>query len=481
MLSACFRTFAVLLGLVSLSAVCTAQSTSQPNDRAIATTVSALQAVTAARIDRAVAQILADTGVPSASLSVVQQGRVVYSHAYGKARLEPPTEASTETRYEIGSISKQFTAAAMLLLQEDGKVNLDDPVSKYFPDLTRSTEVTLRMVLSHTSGYQDYWPEDYVMPPMLKPVTTGYILDTWAKKPLDFEPGTQWQYSNTNYAIAAAIIEKVSGVPYFNFIQSRILAPLEMHSAIDVDTGEARSADAQGYYRHALGPPRPAPREGKGWMFGAFELAMTPRDLSLWNISLINRTLLKPESYQQMFTSAKLKDGTDSHYGLGVFTTPRNGHAAVSHGGESSGFVSQDIVFPDDHAAISVFTNEDAVNAAAEIAREITPLILGNGSLFQTAETEALAIFTNLQRGKIDRTLLTPNCNAYFSRQALDDFATSLTPLGSPLSFHQTSEELRGGMIQRVFLADFGKLRLNINTYVMPDGKYEQYLVVPTK
>ena len=114
-------------------------------------------------------------------------------------------------RYSIGSISKQFTATAILLLQEQGKLSLDDPVGKYIPGLTRGDEVTIRQILSHTSGYQDYWPEDYVMTPMLGPETAQQILDTWAKKPLDFEPGTQWQYSNTNFVIAGRIVEKVTG------------------------------------------------------------------------------------------------------------------------------------------------------------------------------------------------------------------------------------------------------------------------------
>jgi D-alanyl-D-alanine carboxypeptidase len=478
---------ASLLSLLLLSFVASfapnGLSQSAPPAAPAANSATSLSKKMTAGIDTAAEKILTETGVPSASLAVVQQGRIVYSHAYGKARLEPPVIATAEMRYEIGSVSKQFTAAALLLLQEEGKVQLDDPVAKYLPDLTRAGEVTLRMILSHTSGYQDYWPQDYVMQPMLQPVSTAHILETWAKKPLDFDPGTQWQYSNTNFVIAAAVIEKASGQPYFRFIQSRILDPLGIHSAIDADTGVPMVADAEGYYRHALGPLRPAPKEGQGWMFGAFELAMTPRDLALWDISLINRSLLKPDSYAQMFTSFKLKDGTDTHYGLGVFTSPRAGHAAVSHSGEASGFVSDNVVFPADHVAIAVFTNQDASSAASSIAHEVMDLLLPAAlvSASGSDESEALAIFTGLQGGKIDRRLLTPNCSAYFSQQALDDYSSSLQPLGSPTSFRLLREESRGGMTQRIFRAEFPTRRLIINAYVMPDGKYEQYLVAPTE
>jgi len=235
------------------------------------------------RQDAFATQVLEQTGVPSASVAIVKGGKLVYAHAYGKARLDPATPATPEMRYSLGSISKQFTAAAILLLQEQGKLSIDDAVGKYLPGLTRGDEVTIRQILSHTSGYQDYWPEDYVMTPMLRPETAQQILDTWAKKPLDFEPGTQWQYSNTNFVIAGAIIENVSGQKLMDFLQQRIFHPLGMKSAWNSDEAKLTQADATPYYRNALGPLRPAPKEGRGWTFAMGELAMTAHDLALWD------------------------------------------------------------------------------------------------------------------------------------------------------------------------------------------------------
>ena len=128
---------------------------------------SQLPADVAEKIDKLATETLTRTGVPSASIAVVKDGQVVYVKAYGDAKLEPKTPATAQMRYSIGSISKQFTAASILLLQEQGKLSLDDKVGKYIPDLTRANEVTIRQLLSHTSGYQDYWPQDYVMKPML--------------------------------------------------------------------------------------------------------------------------------------------------------------------------------------------------------------------------------------------------------------------------------------------------------------------------
>jgi D-alanyl-D-alanine carboxypeptidase len=447
-----------------------------------AQTVNTLPNDVRTKVDAIAEQVLKATGVPSASIAIVKDGKVAYAHAYGLARLEPPLPATPEMRYSIGSISKQFTAAAILLLQQDGKLNLNDPVSKYLPDLTRANEVTLRMLLAHTSGYQDYWPQDYVMPPMLNAVTASEILNQWAKKPLDFEPGTKWQYSNTNYVIAGLVIEKVSGMPLMRFLQLRIFTPLDMKSVYNSDEARLTTSDATGYYRHALGPLRPAPKEGTGWLFAMGELAMPAYDLALWDISVINRSLLQPASYEQMFDEVKLKDGGATNYALGLEVSRRDGKLELEHTGEVSGFVSDNIVYVDDKAAVAVLTNQDAVSAASSIGRQIGNLILNRaGTDTSESEAKAAAIFTGLQEGTIDRALFTPNCNAYFSEEALQDFSKSLKPLGKPLSFRQVRTSLRGGMTFRGYRVTFPTQQLIVTVYEMPDGKIEQYLVMPAQ
>jgi D-alanyl-D-alanine carboxypeptidase len=434
------------------------------------------------KVDAAAEQVLKATGVPSASIAIVRDGKVAYTHAYGLARLEPPLPATPAMRYSIGSISKQFTAAAMLMLQQDGKLSLNDPVSKYLPELTRANEVTLRMLLAHTSGYQDFWPQDYVMPPMLNAVTANEILNQWAKKPLDFDPGTKWQYSNTNYVIAGLIIEKASGMPLMRFLQLRVFAPLDMKSVYNSDEARLTTADATGYYRHALGPLRLAPKEGKGWMFAAGELAMPAYELALWDISLINRSLMQPSSYEQMFDEVKLKDGGSTHYALGLDVKRRDGHLELEHSGEVSGFVSESVVYPDDKAAVAVLTNQDAISAASTIGHQIGNLILNRAdSDFSESEAKASAIFAGLQDGKIDRALFTPNCNAYFSEEALQDFSQSLKPLGKPISFRQFRTSLRGGMTFLAYHVAFATQQLTVTVYEMPDGAIEQYLVMPSQ
>jgi len=430
------------------------------------------------KIDALAANTLARTGVPSASVAVVKDGQIAYLHACGDARLEPRTAAQSQMRYSIGSISKQFTATAVLLLQEQGKLSLDDKVGKFIPYLTRANDVTIRQLLSHTSGYQDYWPQDYVMPMMLQPVTAQKILDLWARKPLDFDPGTKWQYSNTNFVIAGLIVEKVSGMPLLKFLQDKVFTPLGMKSVANIDQEKLGDTDPIGYMRYALGPLRPAPKEGKGWLFAAGELAMPVEELAKWDISMIDQTLLKPASYREFETEVVLKNGLGTHYGLGIDVSSEFGHRSLSHSGEVSGFTAENMVFPDERVAVAVLTNQDAAGAAGDIAKGIAPLLLVSDDPQTAAKLEqARKIFQGLQHGSIDRSLFTDNANFYFSEQALKDFASGLGPLGTPQEFTQIRQSLRGGMKLRVYRISFPNKILRAWTYEMPDGKLEQYQI----
>lgn len=453
----------LLIALLLASATLTAQELS-PDSKAA--------------IDKAVSDVLAKTGAPSASVAVVKDGKIAYERAYGTANLETKLAASPQMRYSIGSISKQFTATAVLLLAEDGKLSLDDKVVRWLPELTRAKDVSIRQLLSMTSGYQDFWPQDYVMPMMMKPATAQDIMNGWAKKPLDFEPGTKWQYSNTNYVIAGAIVERVSGMPLLQFLQQRIFTPLGMKSVVDTDEAALGPNDPMRYMRYALGPVRPAPKEGKGWMFAAGELAMTAHDLALWDISIINQSVLQPASYRALETEVQLNNGVGSRYGLGVSVGSSDGRRVISHGGEVSGFTANNAVYPDNGAAIAVLTNMDATSASGQISSKIASTVFATtDSGAAAALDQAKKIFEGLQHGQIDRSLFTSNANAYFSDQALKDFASSLGPLGTPQEFTQASQSLRGGMTLRNFRVKFAQKTLRAWTFTMPDGKTEQYMV----
>jgi CubicO group peptidase (beta-lactamase class C family) len=431
-----------------------------------------------ARIDSAARAVLAGTGAPSASVAVVRGGELVLEQAYGEARTGTP--ATSAMRYAIGSVSKQFTATAILLLAEEGKLSLDDSVARWFPRLTRAGEVTLRQLLSMTSGYQDYWPQDYVFTAMQSPTTADAIMQRWAGQALDFDPGSSWQYSNTNYVIAAAVVERVAGMPFMTFLKQRVFDRLGMTSVADFDAGPLRASDAGAWLRNAVGPLRPAPKEGKGWLFGAGQLAMTARDLATWDLALMNQTIVTPESHRSLATATVLTGGTATGYGLGVNIGMVGGRRRISHGGAVSGYTTTNLVYPDDKAAIVVFTNiyPGGGGASGQIASRIAGIILTSTDTADAPANEmARRVYDGLMRGTIDRNLLTQNASDYFTPQVLADYAASLGPLGAPAEFISSGSSVRGGVRIRGYQIKAGSMTLNLTMMVRPDGKIEQYVV----
>jgi CubicO group peptidase (beta-lactamase class C family) len=433
--------------------------------------------VPAGELDRAVILALQTSGASSVSVAIVEGGHTVYAKAFGKANIQNDTSATPETRYAIGSISKQFTAVALLLEQEKGKLSLKDKVGKYFPDLTQAKDVTIRELLSHTSGYEDYAPQDYLIPDWTKPTSATDILQRWARKPLNFTPGTQWQYSNTNFVLAAQIFEKVSGEPLVLFLHKTIFEPLGMTSAGNCTV--RGSADAQAYTRYALGPPRPVGREAEGWYLGAAELCMTAPDLAKWNTAVIGKRILSAKSYGEFTEDVKLADGKPTHYGLGVQVGEFHETPQIMHSGEVSGFLAMNRVCPAKGIAVTVLSNEDGVNLIGPLSEQLALMMLQPG---QSAENEKVdgqirGILDGLRAGQVDRGLFTPDANSYFSQTSLEDYRRSLEPLG-PLKFLiRQSTQQRGGMTHLNYRAQYERKTVTLNIYRLPSGKFEQFMV----
>jgi D-alanyl-D-alanine carboxypeptidase len=427
-----------------------------------------------AQIDRIAADALKETGVPSASIAVVTDGKLQFARAYGHQRGEG-SPAVTEADYAIASMSKQITGAAILLLAEDGKLSLDDPVSKYLSDLTDADRITIRQLLSHTSGYRDYWPQNYAFSAMFTATQPQGILDRWAKQPLDFAPGSQWQYSNTGFVAAGLIVEKVSGEPFMPFLQRRVFQPLGMKVG-DADLDLTR-ADAQPFTRFALGPVRPAKPVAAGWLYAAGQLATNPSEWAKWSLARIDRKLMKPESWAEQEREVMLSDGKGTRYGLGVFTDEVRGRTRIHHGGAAVGYLSEDRVYPADRAAVLVFVNADFGNAHTAIADRIEAMILG-----QDPDTAAArALFDGLRSGNPDRSRYTANFNAYLTPQVLADHRASLMPLGEPQSFVRLGRpRLRGGFTSEVFEVRYPDRKLVISMRAEPNGgKVEEFLIYP--
>ncbi len=455
---------------------------------AVANTLHAqLPADTEAKVAAIATKVLADTGVPSASVGIVQNGAIVYTHAFGMANLKPAKPADAAMAYPIGSISKQFTATAALLLQQQGKLSIDDPVAKYFPELTRAGDITLRNLMTMTSGYEDFAPQDYSIPAWYQPRKPIDTIHEWATKPLDFEPGTQYQYSNTNYVLLALIIEKVTGEPFYQYLREAVLNPARLPDVFNAYT-DREKLQVTGYQSFALQPPRVLPLEAPSWYFGDGELAMPTASLLTWDLTLIHQTLLSAASYKEMETPYVLKDGKPSTYGLGLHIPPlesHNGHRELEHSGEVGGYVAENIVFPDDKLAIVVLTNEVASEAAGQIGNQVLALLLPEAIHIKPhpapdpVTLQLPGILASFAKGQIDRSLFTANCNSYFSAEALSDYKSTLAPLGTVTKVDRVQTNQRGGMTFGLYLITFSSgSTLTLDTYTLPDGKIEQLLIL---
>jgi CubicO group peptidase (beta-lactamase class C family) len=253
-----------------------------------------------------------------------------------------------------------------------------------------------------------------------------------------------------------------------------------MTSVADFDAGPLPASDAGAYLRNALGPLRPAPKEAKGWLFGAGQLAMTAHDLVLWDLAVINRTVLRPTSYRAQQTDMLLEAGNASGYGLGVGIGAPGGRRRISHGGAVSGYTTSNWIFPDERAAIVVFTNiyPGAAGAPGQIAQRIADIIFAAAdSVSAEAHESARRIYEGLTQGTIDRALFTPAANAYFTPDVVADYAASLAPLGAPTEFARDGETLRGGLRIRSYRIRAGGVSMELTTMALPDGRLDQYII----
>lgn len=432
------------------------------------------------KIDQAVQEVLRSTGTPSAQVGVAAGGTVVFTAAYGRARLEPPAPATLDMKYGVGSVSKQFTAAAVMILLEQGKLRLDDPVSTWFPELAHSSDVTLRNLLNQVSGYTDYYTEDYLTPELATATTPIAIIRRWTSKPLDFAPGTKWEYSNTNYGLAALIVEKVSGLPFFQFLQDSVLQPAGLMHVIDLGGSEV-PAVPQGYIHFGFGPARATPREAPGTVFGAGQLAMPIGDLLLWDSVVMHRKVLKPSSWQILQAEFDLPDGTGDGYGMGFFLEARNNRRVIEHSGGLNGFTTLNQLYPAEDVAIGVLINGDT--STGKLVKAIEDVVFSPGAqapVVPDASAEALTktALGQLAQGRIDRKLLHPNLDFFFTGQVLADYKASLGPLGKITKLEVLEHLERGGMDGWVYrVTGSAGTAIQVFVYITRDGKLDQLLL----
>jgi CubicO group peptidase (beta-lactamase class C family) len=312
--------------------------------------------------------------IPGAALLVSRGGKIVRAQGYGLANVELQVAVKPETIFQSGSMGKQFTATAIMMLVEDGKISLDDPLNKYFPDSPAPwKQVTIRELLSHTAGFTDY-PKSF---DMRRDYTEAQMLKIVQAIPLAYAPGTSWSYSNLGYLTLGILIHKVTGEFYGDFLQERIFRPLGMNTTRIISEADIVPNRAAGYrlVKGAL--------KNQEWVSPTVNttadgsLYFSIMDLAKWDAALYGEGLLKQSSLEKMWTIAKLKNGkpNSGHYGFGWFIENKKGDNVVEHEGQWQGFETMISRYRDDKLTVVVLTNLDSA-APGAIADRVAEIYL---------------------------------------------------------------------------------------------------------
>jgi D-alanyl-D-alanine carboxypeptidase len=438
-----------------------------------------------AAIDSYVAGQVHDKGYVGLSLAIARDGQIVFAKGYGKSSLEPAADVGVDTSFAIGSITKQFTCACIFMLAEEGKLSVQDPVSKYYPGLARAADITLYDLMSHVSGYPDYYPLDFVDRRMLKPIELDKLIQDYAGAKLDFDPRTRWSYSNTGFIILGRVVEKVSGDTFGQFLERRIFKPLMMEHTY-FEPGKSVQGLARGYTSFALGAPETAVPEAEGWIYSAGGIFASASDLARWDLALATGKVLKPDSYKFMTTARRLANGKSAGYGCGLVIAERDGEAILRHSGAVSGYLAYNAIVPRTKSAVVLLSNSE-LHGVDAIHETILGLVLKDQTEKEgpavpkvkglDAKAAALDFFHQLQAGKVDRTKLGEEFSVFLTDDRVKAASERFKPLGEPEKVEVRGTYERGGM-------EVARIRMTFKTTVLtgllyrtPDGIIQQLLL----
>lgn len=309
------------------------------------------------RIDAFVHRAMARQHIAGLSLAVAQDGRILYARGYGYRNVAKRLPATPDTIYNLASDSKQFAAAAILLLQQDGKLDIDDKLARYLPDFPNADRITVHELLDHTSGLGDYL--DLIDNTTLTPAKVRAAV---YKVKLKFPPGSKYEYSNSNYIVAGMVVEKVSGTPFDDFLRRRILKPLDLRST---SVGTAPMDLPQGALGYTVARNRTVPTVQQTALqldYPDGGINSTVLDLVKWDDALDSGRVVNKRLLKIMFTPSSHKTDWPGGYGLGLVISHMNGHREVFHTGEWTGFTGENATFPDDHFVTVILTNTDQLD-----------------------------------------------------------------------------------------------------------------------
>jgi CubicO group peptidase (beta-lactamase class C family) len=423
--------------------------------------------------------------IPGLSIAVVRDGKVVKAKGYGLANVELDVPATADTVYQSGSVGKQFTATAVMMLVEAGKLRLDDKVRQHLPTAPeRWKDMTIRHLLTHTAGIKNYDDNDL---DYRKDYTEDELLRLAGSFPLDFEPGTKWRYSNTGYVVLGILIGKVTGRFYGDFLKERIFDPLGMETARIISEADIVRNRAAGYRLDKKGQLKNQEYVSPSLNTTADgSLYLMVRDLARWDAALYTEKLLKRSSLEQMWTPVKLADGKTHPYGFGWGLDEVNGHKVIEHGGAWQGFTSQISRYVDDKLTVIVLTNlagSEPGRIAAGVAglyvpalkpRELRPIEDRDPKVTERVKD----VLDHLAEGTIGDGPFTAEMAKQLASQA-KEIGTSLRKLGKRKGLELVEKKDQEEHRLFRYRAVFGETKVLVSVAVNKEGKIAALGVKP--
>ncbi|HEX4682104.1 MAG TPA: serine hydrolase domain-containing protein [Gemmatimonadaceae bacterium] len=445
-------------------------------------TAARAQTVDPARLDSIIRKTVADKHIVGLSVGVMQNGKVILDKGYGVRDLASGAPVTAQTMFAVGSVTKQFTCTALMMLVEAHRAALTDRVATWYPNLTRARDISLIDLGGHLSGYHDYYPLDFVDREMSKPATADAIISEYATAPLDFEPRSRYSYSNTGFLILGRIVEKASGQPFGGFLQQRIFTPLDLaHTAYEPrrDSRDGREM-ASGYTSFGLSDPIAAEPEAPSWAGMAGAIWSTPADLLAWDRSLVDHTLISKQSFDVLTTPQRLSDGRSSGYGCGEAINDRGGMVILSHGGAVSGFVAQNTVIPATRSAVVMLSNTDFSPIGQLNSQLVQMLVPRNADVpavaGRTALEAARKFLLEIENGSVDRASLGEDFSAFLTADRVAAGRKALSAMGPISNIAIAGVGERGGMEVATVTFTVGSTAARGLMYRTPDGKVQEFL-----
>jgi len=426
------------------------------------------------KVDNFVNSSIRQQKIPGLALAVMRDGQIIKAQGYGLSNIELNAPASPQTVFQSGSVGKQFTATGVMMLVEEGKVGLDDKITKYFPGAPETwNKITIRNLLTHTSGIKDYTDKNF---DYRRDYTEEDLLKILQKLPFDFAPGDKWSYSNSGYMLLGILIRKVTGKFYGDFLQERIFRPLGMTTTRIISEQDIVPNRAAGY-RLVKGVIK-----NQEWVSPSLNttadgsLYFTVLDLAKWDAALYTEKLIKRSSLDEIWTPVKLSDGKPYPYGFGWRVHEMNGHRLIEHGGSWQGFTTGISRYVGDKLTVVALTNLDSRHARPE------EIIHGVAGLYVPAltppppakpiedkEPQVTALFRGLLRkieeGKADAEAFTEEARKKWFPDRIKEFQESLEDFGPAKTVDLLERKEEAGLrsyVYRLTFEDGRVVKLNL-------------------